>query len=748
MASASKNVWAIDVGSSSLKAVCYRSNGDNIEIVESIIIDHKFVLSAPGVSEEKRQKAVSDSIADLAQRRDLRNEQVVISVPGQTSFARFIKLPPVDKKKIPKMIQFEAQQQIPFDIHEVEWDYQLMNDADSPDASVGIFAIKNDLIASILANYTQNDVRISQVQMAPIALYNFACYEYDDITSSPKKATILLDMGTDNTNLVICSGRNVWQRCIPMGGNSFTQAIASAFKIDFEKAEKLKRGAQASKYAKQIFQAMRPVYTKLSEEIQRSVGFYLSTSNVEFTKVIAIGGGFRLQGVAKFLQQSLGVKIVMPSDFKKATLSDQLNAAKFHESILELAVGYGLGAQALGMGMIDTNLLPRKLARSMIWKQKAGYFNIAAAMLLIVGVLAFGRALKDKMAFAANEQSRMEVQRVLSTAQQVQSELSEQKSKEDPLKAEIEKYFDYFENRDVVVSFIEGIVKCLPDEEKNPEQAELYQAFKTGDVKSITEIPRDERKQIFITSVSVNYTTSVANSQFGKTMERSRRQSPAGGMDMMGEMGMPGMDMGMPGMEMGMPGGMDPWGGMDDMGFGRVDESEATADGAGFLVVLEGYIPYERFGDLMDPPGVADDKSQWGFITYLENFADVYTKNKLSLYEKDSSNHFVYEYGLVDLDNASKMPAGIGKQITVTRVGEEQAQGATRNITRRSSDRITKEEVLIDPMTGEEMSKTFKIDDNGVKQFDSYGDEIVINRDHWFRIKAKFLWEDAPSNEE
>ena len=744
MASASKSVWAIDVGNSSLKAICFRQNGDNVEVTENIVIEHSFILSAPGVDEIKRERAISEAIAKLAEKRDLRNEEIIVSVAGQTSFARFIKLPPVDKKKIPKMIQFEAQQQIPFDIHEVEWDYQLMTDPDSPDASVGIFAIKNDLIASILSHYSDHNIRVSYVQMAPIALYNYACYEYDDITVAPKKATIILDMGTDNTNLVICAGKNIWQRCIPMGGNSFTQAVADAFNIDFEKAEKYKRGAAASKYSKQIFQAMRPVYTKFSEEVQRSIGYYLSTSNVEFTKVITSGGGFRLQGVAKFIQQSLGIKIVMPSDFKKLTLAEEVNAAKFYESVLDLGVVYGLGIQALDKSSIGTNLLPRKLARTMAWKQKSKYFNIAAAMLLVVAILSFGRALKDKVAYSGGSSVRSSIQSQIASAQQVQSELSEMEAKNEPLDMQIDKYFGYFNYRDIVPSFIEGIVACLPNAKSNPEQAAMYEAFAQGNIKALMQTPREKRKQIFITSVTVDYAASIASAQFGQTKAGAVRRDTGGmgmGMDGMG-MGMPGM--GMDGMGMGMP-GMD----MGMMGLDRTDAEAADSDGPGFVLILEGYTPYEKLGELMDPPGVADDQTKWGLITYLENFAKVYTRNQLSLFEKSSSNHFVYEYGIVDIAD-SKMPIGIGKKVTKVRVekeGEGEPGKRVVTVTRDNAKIVDKEDVLIDPMTGEEMSKTFKLDANGVKQFDAYGAEITITRDSWFRIKAKFLWKDAPGKE-
>ena len=93
---------------------------------------------------------------------------------------------------------------------------------------------------------------------------------YPSSKNEGKKAIVIVNMGSENTELVVCTKYVVWQRVIPIGGNNFTQAIADTFKLTFAKAEKLKRKAPMSKYAKQIFHAMRPVFTDMGSEIQRS----------------------------------------------------------------------------------------------------------------------------------------------------------------------------------------------------------------------------------------------------------------------------------------------------------------------------------------------------------------------------------------------------------------------------------------------------------------------------------------------
>ena len=739
MASKARSVWAIDIGNNSLKALNLALVEGKVEVLGFETIEHEIILSSADISEEQHEQIIASSLEKLTSKYDLHNEEIAISVAGQSSFARFIKLPPVEPKKIPQIIKFEAVQQIPFDINEVEWDYQLMDTPESPEVSVGIFAIKNEIISKILDNYTRENLRVGCVQMAPISLYNFAHYDSEGFKGAEKKATIVLDMGTDNTNLVICSANSVWQRCIPMGGNDFTMAIAEAFKLDFKKAEKLKRSAPVSKYARQIFQAMKPVFTSLSEEIQRSLGYFSSSNDVEFSKVIALGGGTKLQGLSKYIQQSVGVPVVRPDSFKRVNVGENVSSAKFHESIADFGIVYGLGVQALDVAKIESNLLPRKIARTMSWQQKSKFFIAAVSLLLLVSLLCVFRAFKDKATVSASSSVRRQIQSVLSKAKNASSELSEQEGMEEPLNMQIEEDFALFKYRNVIPIFTEGILSCLPNAENNPSQAELYKAFNEGDTDAVKAVDRSERKQLFITAFRVDYAESVDAAAFGETKTYERKSTTSGAAP--GGFG-GGMPSGFGGR---MPGGFG--GGMPASSKTARGERQATAeqeteqqDGKGFLVIIEGYSPYKEIGELLDPAGVGDDQTRWGFITRLMNFNKIFKKSDFELYKKNSVSHFSFETGEVDI-KSDDMPAGVGREIVKVRVEVKDEVGG-RSSSKAADNVVLEEAVLIDPMTGEEISKTFKIDDTGLKQFNEFGEEEYIVRDYWFKIKAKFLWKD------
>jgi len=166
----------------------------------------------------------------------------VIGVPGQSGLARFVKLPPVEEKKILDIVRFEAKQQIPFPLEEVVWDYQKIGAGEVADGfaletEIGLFAMKRDMIARALGHYQEVSVEVDLVQMAPLALCNFVAYEMlnkggtpttteeeDDTPRGKRKCVVALDIGADASNLVVTDGDKViWQRPIPLGGNHLTE---------------------------------------------------------------------------------------------------------------------------------------------------------------------------------------------------------------------------------------------------------------------------------------------------------------------------------------------------------------------------------------------------------------------------------------------------------------------------------------------------------------------------------------------
>ncbi len=393
-----KTAWGIDIGQSALKALKLRNVDGQLQVDTFEIIEHPQILSQSDVDSRQLIRAAMETFLS---RNNIGGSTVAVSVPGQTSLTRFVKLPPVEPKRIPDIVRFEAEQQIPFPIEEVIWRWQTFHDPDSPDVEVGIFAMKRSDVADSLEHFTDVSLKVDMVQMAPLSLYNFMVF---DEQCGEEGATLLADIGANKTDLVVADGPRVWTRTIQIGGNNFTEALVRAFKLSFAKAEKLKRSAATSKYARQVFQAMRPVFADLVQEVQRSIGYYTSLHReARFKKLVGLGNGFRLPGLQKFLEQNLGVPVARIDSYNNLTLSSDANAPLFNENILSFAVAYGTAMQAMALAAVDTNLLPQEIVRERLWSKKRVWFAAAAGLILLALAGPLYRAYADLGALSKDD---------------------------------------------------------------------------------------------------------------------------------------------------------------------------------------------------------------------------------------------------------------------------------------------------------------------------------------------------------
>ncbi|MEK7710379.1 MAG: type IV pilus assembly protein PilM [Planctomycetota bacterium] len=393
-------VWGIDVGRCALKAVKLRPAADGkVELAGFDYVEHAKILSQPDAD---RHALIGAALERFLSHNDVSKDQVVVSVPGQHTLARFTKLPPVAPKRIPDIVRYEADQQIPFDMDEVIWDYQTFQQEGTPDIEVGIFAMKRELIREHLLHFEQAAIEPIGVQSGPLAVYNAAHFDgwlADD-------TTVLLDIGAENTDLVVATKDALWTRTVPIGGNRFTEALVKSFKLSFSKAENLKRTAAESKYARQIFQAMRPVFADLVQELQRSIGFYSSTHrDTHVDRVIGVGNAFQLPGLQKYLQQNLSMNVERPQTFRNALPSAVSNQEAFKEQFLSLFTAYGLALQGLDLTKVTSNLLPTEIAKQVVWHKKRPAFAAAAACLVLAGGLVWFRQTTDMRALAAGTES-------------------------------------------------------------------------------------------------------------------------------------------------------------------------------------------------------------------------------------------------------------------------------------------------------------------------------------------------------
>jgi type IV pilus assembly protein PilM len=404
-------VWGIDIGNASLKALrCHADSNDESRVIADGFdyIEYPKILTQAGA---EPAELIADALRQFLSRNSVRGDRVAISVSGQNGLARFIKLPPVESKKIPDIVRYEARQQIPFDLNDVIWDYQRMGGGSEEEGfaletEIGLFAMKRDQVFRALEPFRTAGIEVDFVQLTPLALYNYVAFdqlydlppidEYDP--EDPPPSIVVLSMGTDATDLVITNGYRVWQRSIPLGGNHFTKALTKDLKLTFAKAEHLKRNATTAEDPKAVFQAMRPVFNDLLTEIQRSLGYFTSIDRAaKIERMVTLGNAMKLPGLRRYLAQNLGFDVTRVEEFRGLGGSEVLSAPAFKDNLLCFGVCYGLSLQGMAKSTLRTNLLPKELVKDRLIREKKPWAVATAAVLLMglsISFASFSQSLK------------------------------------------------------------------------------------------------------------------------------------------------------------------------------------------------------------------------------------------------------------------------------------------------------------------------------------------------------------------
>src|SRR6266568_4124885 len=191
-----------------------------------VLVDYRLreVLAEPG-GEGMRHAQIAIVLREMMHELQIKRGTVNYAIATQSAFLRFVKLPLVDEEKIDRIIGFEAQQNVPFPIDEVVWDYQLVGGGTDEQLQVVLVAIKSDLLEGINAAVEAAGLRPMVIGVANMALYNAFRYNYSDVTDS----SLVVDIGARTTNLLFIEPGKVFSRSVPIGGSSVTAALAKEF---------------------------------------------------------------------------------------------------------------------------------------------------------------------------------------------------------------------------------------------------------------------------------------------------------------------------------------------------------------------------------------------------------------------------------------------------------------------------------------------------------------------------------------
>jgi len=309
----------LDVGSSAVKAVELRPAGKGYKVAAfasepvppQAIVDGAIVDAV----------AVADAIKRIFEGRPFKARDVAASLSGNAVIVKKINLPVMTEDELGESIHWEAEQYIPFDIQDVNLDYQILDAGglsgqNAATMEVLLVAAKKEKIADYTGVIAQAGRSAVVVDVDAFALQN--AYEAN-YGVDPAAVVVLLNSGASAINVNIVIGeQSVFTRDISLGGNAYTEAVQKELGLPFDVAEQAKCGTPIEGLT---FEDIRPVLRAMTEnvllEIQKTFDFFRTTAGTDrIDRVMLCGGGSRVDGFADALHERFGVPVEALDPFR------------------------------------------------------------------------------------------------------------------------------------------------------------------------------------------------------------------------------------------------------------------------------------------------------------------------------------------------------------------------------------------------------------------------------------------------
>lgn len=396
----SPRVFAVDSGAGHVACGVFTPAKNGRLVLEQFALES---FNPDASLETQWTELVAQSLA-AADKRAGASGSAVLSVPGHLTLTKFVKTPAVDKAKREKVIQFEAQQNIPYPLPEVVWDYQTISD-DSLDLEVMLAAVKLDVVESLCYSVREAGVSPTAVLPATIALYRSFKYNYPDVSGT----SLVVNIGARSTNLLFIDGDRFFIRTIALAGNSVTQSIADELKQEFSHAESLKLQVlggtsdlpPASPARTTVANAAQSFIGRLHMEITRSTVNYRRQSGAEQPTAIYItGGGSVVPDLIKTLADKLKTRVEPFDSLRNVEVAPSASAAREYSAVLADLVGLAVGT---AVGEKPFTLLPPAIEKARAFRKQQPFYIGAAALLALA--LAFPAVYFHQRATAASAQA-------------------------------------------------------------------------------------------------------------------------------------------------------------------------------------------------------------------------------------------------------------------------------------------------------------------------------------------------------
>ena len=371
----------INCGASRITAAVVSSSGGTLQI-EKLVTE---ILNYDYFNDDAWLGAVGVALHTLHHQHKFSGNASFV-IPGNQVLTKTIRIPHVEESKRAQIIAFEAQQNIPYPLHEVVWDSQVVGD-DGVETEVLFIACKSNTIEDFCGEVARAGFSVDSINAATVLDYNAIQYAYPTLDED----VLLINIGARSTNLLFKNPDGFFVRNIQLGGNSLTQNIADSIGKPFAKADELKHKffsddldySDDDSGAKLLTSCSDSFMRRMGQEITRSiVNYRRQKGGVAPKRIFLNGRGALLEGLTEQLSTSQKVDVEFFDPLQNVTLSGELDSDSISLR-LEISEIIGAAAQRMVADSAGVNLLPDEVQREMEFGSKKPYLIIAAICLAL-----------------------------------------------------------------------------------------------------------------------------------------------------------------------------------------------------------------------------------------------------------------------------------------------------------------------------------------------------------------------------
>ena len=385
-----KSFLAVDFGAGSVKLAEFEVDEAGGLLLKQYGIEP---LGPEGAQEGTRAGVILKALQKLIVERGVKAKAVNVCAPGFQVFSKFVKLPAEVGSKVEQIIQYEAQQNVPFPLEEVVWDYQIMGTTTAGEQEVLLVAIKADVVEGLFRVAETAKLSLQLTDASPAALCNAFRYNYGDL----EDCTMLLDIGAKTSNLLFFEKGKVFSRSINIGANSITQDFCNESKLPFAEAEKIKvaegfvslGGAYEepeNPHQAAIAKIARQFMTRLHIQVNQTMQFYRGQQAGSAPQRLFLSGGASIMPyTAQFFAEKLNLPVEYFNPLRNVQFDPEINLEDLARVAHSLGEVVGLGLRNLAHCPVELNLMPDSTLRWQSFNRKKPY--LLTTVFLLAGVV-------------------------------------------------------------------------------------------------------------------------------------------------------------------------------------------------------------------------------------------------------------------------------------------------------------------------------------------------------------------------